>query len=850
MPTVFPHALPIDALLGAIVSALNESQAVVLEAAPGAGKTTRVPLTLLDTLAASRGDIWVAEPRRVAARLAARFVAQQRGCKLGDEVGYSVRFEDKTSAQTRLRFVTEGILLQRLSQSSGAPPAVVVLDEFHERHLDTDLNLMFARQALRDHPATKLVVMSATLDAQPIADFLGGCPLLTSEGRAYPLTVEYTVRADDRPLPVRVSSAVKAHLRQSELGNVLAFLPGIADIRKAQQSLEPSLGELGIDVFPLYGDMPLDAQARAVGPSTRRKVVLATNVAESSVTVAGVTAVIDSGLARVAEHSPWTGRQSLQLREVSQASARQRAGRAGRTAPGHVIRLYSESNFRARPAHDAPEVQRLDLAESMLLLLSRQLSTAPNAWLSPPNEAALEGAQVLLERLGLANDRGLTALGKRARRLPLPPRLARLVLEGQRLGLADDACLVAALLGERDLSTRDSPRSRDTISGYECDIDRSMDRFRQAQQERFRAGAVQRLGLQPARVDAVRRVHQTLLQQLRRTGQPEQGTAHTQSVAHGLGLALLAAFPDRIARRRKPGGSELTLCSGHSARLSEDSAVHSAQLLVCVAAEDRGRGSRVTLASPVEPDWLLEQHGDEIECVDELNWDNERERAFENSIMRYGALVLEESLSKANPSADAAKLVARAALAQKANLFGKKSTLEPLLARIALLAEQMPELNLAAGEATGVDSLIEDASQSATSLAELRALDWDQLLTSRLNSDQQRALREHAPMSVQLAQGRQVDVQYEAGKPPWIASRLQDFFGMSTGPAICRSRLPLTLHLLAPNRRAVQITSDLSGFWERHYPAIRKELRRRYPRHAWSEDPLVADGVFRRRKKT
>lgn len=839
--------LPIDALLGPLKQALQSHQCVVVEAAPGAGKTTRIPSALLAALTDSKDEIWVAEPRRVAARLAARFVAGERGCQLGHEVGYTVRFEDKTSPKTQLRFVTEGILLQRLSRPKTRPPAVIVLDEFHERHLDTDLNLMLARQALKANPKLRLVVMSATLDAQPIADYLGGCPLLTSEGRAFPLTIEHAARLDDRPIAAQVASAVKKHLQTHDTGNVLAFLPGVGEIRKAQASLEPALQSLGIEVFPLYGDMPLDAQARAIAAGGKRKVVLATNVAESSVTVEGVTAVVDSGQARVAEHSPWTGRQTLQLREISQASAIQRAGRAGRTAPGHVIRLYTQANFRARPAHDAPEVQRLDLAASVLLLRECQLDAQASSWLSTPPEAALAGASTLLHRLRLLKDNELTALGRQARRLPLPPRLARLVLEGQRWELQDDACLVAALLGERELPLGNTFSADADWQGFECDVDRAMDRFRQAQDERFRAAALRRLGLHAGRVETVRKVHQQLLRQVsnqssqhfsKQVGQntSQSTTAEPSTHAQALGLCLLAAFPDRVARRRKPAGSELTLCSSHAARLSADTAVRNAEFLLAISTDPRGQ---VTLASPLQPEWLLDFCEDAIDCVDELVWDSEREKAWSISSLKYGALVLEESRLNATAGPQVAALVARAALAQRANLFGKKPTLELLLARAALLAEQFPDLGFAADPQGGIEALIHEAATDACSLQQLRDLDWHTLYISRLSPAQSKALRQYAPETLQLAAGRKVTVQYESGKPPWIASRLQDFFGMNEGPQLCAGRVALTLHLLAPNRRAVQITSDLSGFWERHYPAIRKELRRRYPRHAWPEDPLA-----------
>lgn len=852
------NPLPIDELLEPLLRALVSHRAVVVEAPPGAGKTTRVPIALLEAHSGALGEIWVTEPRRVAARLAAGYVARELGTELGQRVGYSVRFEERVSAETRLRYVTEGVLLRRLlGRQRGAGLGVVVLDEFHERHVATDLNLMLLRRLLAEEPELRLVVMSATLDGEAVSAYLGHCPRLRSEGRAFPLSVRHEDGDDDRPLHLRVTSAVKQLIREPGQGDVLVFLPGVAEINQTEASLSGFAAEHGLSVLPLHGEMPLDAQARAIAPTERRKVVLATNVAESSVTVEGVTAVVDSGLARIAEHSPWTGRQTLSVRPIARASALQRAGRAGRTQPGRVVRLYGEANLRARPEQEKPEVQRLDLTEPLLTLYGAGLVPDEESWLDAPADIVVDSARQLLERLGLVTGAGLTPLGRRALGLPLHPRLARVVLEGERLGITDKACLAAALLSERDIRVNASREGRDVaLMGCDCDVDQLIELYRLAEAERFSQSGLRRLGLHPGRVSAVRQSHQQIRRDLRAAPRERPSGATRDDAGDvdercALSLTLLAGFPDRVARRRRPGGRELILESGHVAQLGEESVARTAQLLIAVEAEDRShapvtlargakplprQGIRVRLAAPLEAEWLLDHASGGISEKEELRWDAGRERALLTSQLCWGAVVLEQSERPAKAGGATAALLEREALAQQANLFGKAEALPALMARSALLARYVPELGFESLVALGTRGLLAQACQDATSLAELRALDWRELFLAQLSAEQRQALERLTPEWVQLRGGRRVRVMYAEGQAPFIASRLQDFFGMQEGPSVCSGRVPLTLHLLAPNQRPVQVTTDLAGFWERHYPSIRRELCRKYPRHPWPED--------------
>jgi ATP-dependent helicase HrpB len=852
------RTLPVDELLEPLVRTLASHRAVVIEAPPGAGKTTRVPRALLESGLVAGRDIWVTEPRRLAARLAAGFVARELGVELGGRVGYSVRFEEKSSADTRLWFVTEGVLLRRLlGREGGRGLGVVVLDEFHERHISTDLLLMLLARRLQTDPELRLVVMSATLDGDAVARYLGGCPRLRCEGRLFPLSVRHEAQEDDRPLFQRVSSAVKQLAREQPAGDLLVFLPGAAEIRDASSQLEPFAREHGIELHALHGELPLDAQAKAIAPSQRRKVVLSTNVAESSVTVEGVTVVIDSGLARIAEHSPWTGRQSLELRPVAQASAIQRAGRAGRTQPGQVFRLYTEQNFRARPAQEKPEIQRLDLAEPLLALYGNGLAPRAEDWLDAPGPSMLDSAQKLLERLSFVEGERLTPLGRRALTLPLAPRLARVVLEGERLDVGARACLAAALLADRDIRANPGgpggARGSDVL-GCEGDLDLLIELYRLARDDRFHEGALRRLGLHGGRVATVRQGYQQIRRDLGLRGSAndesaDEGTDDEQR--RNLALALLAGFPDRVARRRKPGARDLILATGHVAQQAEESVAKNAGLLLALDAEDRAHapatlqrgekraprhGIRVRIAEPIEAEWLLDHAADQLTEKEELDWDEAKQRVRLVSSLCWGAVVLDQSERPAPPSEAAAALLERAAIAQQASLFTKKDDLDELLGRCALLGAGAPGSVFERIASSGARELIALACRDKASLAELREVDFRELVLGELAPGDRVRLDREAPEHVTLDAGRRARVRYAKGQPPWIESRLQDFFGMKEGPRVANGRVPLTLHLLAPNQRAVQVTSDLAGFWERHYPGVRKELSRRYPRHAWPED--------------
>jgi ATP-dependent helicase HrpB len=870
------QSLPIDGLLGEAVGALARAASLVIEAPPGAGKTTRVPPALLDAGAAGAGEVWVLEPRRLAARLSARRVAEERGESLGETVGYQVRFEEAAGPRTRIRFLTEGVLTRRLLSDPLLERAgVVILDEFHERHLQADLALALLKRLQRERrPDLRLVAMSATLDAAPLARYLDDCPVLRSEGRRFEVAVEHLARPDERPLEEQVEGAVRRLCAEGLDGDVLVFLPGAAAIRRAQAACARVAAEEDLLVLPLHGELPADEQDRAVRPADRRKLILSTNVAETSVTIEGVVAVVDSGLARVAGHSPWSGLPALKVGRVSQASAVQRAGRAGRTRPGRCLRLYTAQDFAARPAHETPEVGRLDLAEAVLELRAAGVKDLSEFdWFEAPPAEALAAADSLLDRLGALRGGELTPLGRRMLRLPLHPRLARLVAEGESRGVGREACVVAALIAERDIrrgvelsaapgAGEPQRRARDLHARHgSSDLLELYDLFAEAARLRFAPGLLRAAGLNPnavRHVERARRQLQNLTSGARRKGEDGGAQPLSAEQEEALLISVLAGYPDRVARRRdfKVSGSEtpeLLLSGGGAARLAPESVVRGREFLVAVEAEERKPAGRepaalrgaqvlVRLASAVEPEWLLDLFTDSLAERTEARWNSQAERAEVWGRLVYDQLVIDEWRAKGGGREEAARVLAAAALDKGPAAFVEPEALERFLARVEFVARAFPDANFTAVGGEEVLAALGEMCEGRRSFAELReaarAGELFERLRARLSPEQSRLLAQMAPERVTLAGGRQARVSYEAGREPFIASRLQDFFGMREGPRLAGGRVRVVLHLLAPNQRPVQVTTDLAGFWEREYPRVRRELGRRYPRHAWPEDPL------------
>ncbi|HYG10309.1 MAG TPA: ATP-dependent helicase HrpB [Pyrinomonadaceae bacterium] len=856
--------LPIDSLLPEIVESLRETPRLVIEAPPGAGKTTRIPPALLDSGLAAGGEILILEPRRIAARLAARQVAWERGESLGESVGYEVRFEKASGARTRLKYLTEGILMRRLvSDPQLGQASVVILDEFHERHLEADIALaLLKRLQQQARPDLRIIVMSATLNAEPIARFLGDCPVARSEGRRFEVGIEHLARPDDRPLAAQVQAAVRRLLAEGLDGDVLVFLPGASEIRRALEACAPLAAEFDLLALPLHGELSLAEQDRAVRPAERRKIILSTNVAESSVTIEGVAAVVDSGLARVAQHSPWSGLPTFSVARISRASAVQRAGRAGRMRAGRALRLYTAQDFAARAEYDVPEISRADLAAAALELHATGI-TDLNAfdWFETPPAHALEQADSLLERLGALDDeRKLTANGRRMLELPLHPRLSRVIIEAGSRGVESAACAVAALLSERDIRARhllSEPNGVETGARHrvhgKSDLLALLDLFTEAAEKNFAPESLRRLNLNPKAVESVERVRRQL-ERLLRAGRGARSPRADQETE--LLISVLAGYPDRVARRRKLSDKisgdnlELSLAGGGSALLMPESLVRAEEFLVAVDAEERrGKGAMrgsstvVRLASGIEPEWLLDLFAERIRETSHVEWNAQSERVETVTRLVYEELTLDES-RKSVPGGEAvAEVLAGAALSAGYEDLIDREMVSRFLARVEVTRQACPELDLPNLDEADVRAGVVALCAGRSSFAELReaarAGGLLQVLRERLSPEQARMLAQMAPERATLARGRMVRINYERLKSPWIASRLQDFFGMKEAPRIAGGRVPLVLHLLAPNGRAVQVTTDLDGFWVRHYAQIRRELGRRYPRHAWPENPLA-----------
>ena len=762
-----------DAILPEMIVSLKRSPNLVIEAPPGAGKTTRVPPALLEIVS---GEVVVLEPRRIAARLAARRVAWEMGEQVGQTAGYQVRFEEAVSSRTRVRFVTEGVLTRRLlSDPTLKGVGAVVLDEFHERHLESDLALALLKRLQRTRPDLRIIVMSATLDTGHVAEYLGGCPVLRSEGRLFEVSIRH-LPYSPKSLETQLTDALELLITEEPTGDVLAFLPGAAEIRRAMRESQAVARRADLLVLPLHGDLSPAEQDRAIMPAEQRKVILATNVAESSVTVEGVNAVIDSGLARIATYSQWTGLPTLHVGRVSKASAKQRAGRAGRTAPGRVLRLYGIEDYQRRPEHDAPEIARSDLSQLCLALRAMQIGDL--AWLDAPPEAAWQSAEALLDRLGATEERV-----HQLARYPLHPRLSRILIAAMERGVGEDGCVAAALLGSGGRSEKS-----DLLAAIDSDQD-----YRTRQQ----------------------------IEQLRRIARPTKQTEHNDDA---LLMSVLAGFPDRVARRR--AGNQVLLSTGGSAEVAGDPPRY--EFMVAVDAEDRKDKPLplIRMTARIEPEWLIELFPDRVREKSGVEWNRTGERVEAVSALLYDELVIQESRGAAPNAEAAAELLAQKALEAGIDRFVDREAVDEFMARVQFAGFEPPDIPQA----------LKDLCLGLRSFGELKnaAANMVSLLEQTMVA---RKLEQLAPARVRLPNGRQTKVHYEPGKPPWIASRLQDFFGMQETPRIGPEQTPVVVHLLAPNQRAVQTTSDLAGFWERLYPQVRRELMRRYPRHSWPERP-------------
>ncbi len=821
--------LPIDTVLPEIVSALRECPNLVLRAPTGAGKTTRVPLELWRSGLAGQGWVALVEPRRLAARAACSQMARQIGGQPGDLVGYMVRHEKRVSAASRVVAMTSGILLARLvADPTLEGIGAVVLDEFHERGIETDLILGMVRtirETLR--PDLKLVVMSATLDVSPLVAYLGDCRVVDSPGRLFPVTQLHEPMDRDTPLATAMARGVRRLLEETP-GDLLAFLPGMGEIRATARALELIAADFAVDILPLHGDLPLEEQDRALRGGGRRRVVLATNVAESSVTVEGVTGVVDCATSRQLRHDPAVGLDRLEVRPISQASLTQRAGRAGRVAPGVCLRLCSESDARNRRPTDEPEVRRVDLAGPLLRLASLgELDSFE--WLNPPSPAARALALEQLDALGAISQGKITGLGRRLASLPMSPQLGILLLAGMDYGVPGLAAATAAVLEEGDPRPRWPGHSPNPSSSDLLDILGLLEDFERGGRPDSLPGSrakwLLRARDQVARLMGVR-----------------PGMEPVLDNAEALGLALLAAFPARLARRREPRSPRALLASGRGARLADSSAVREEELFIALDLMDAPGEAIIRLASGIDRSWL-DPTGMQSQL--DICFDEKTSRVETRKRLSWRGLLLEE-VDHPTLRGEATAILLEAAAWQRRAFPRPETPAGHLLARWRWLAVESPGLVPPFDEALEREVLL-GLCQGLRGLAELENADWLGALAGRLTHQQSRDLDTHAPDRICLPSGNSVALTYETGRLPVLAARIQELFGWKETPRIAQGKVRLLLHLLAPNYRPQQVTDDLASFWNNTYLQVRKDLRNRYPKHHWPEDPWTA--VVRPRRK-
>ena len=811
-------SLPVDEALPRLKAALQAGNAAVLVAPPGAGKTTRVPLALLDAPWLGKGKIVMQEPRRLAARAAARRMAASLGEAVGETVGYRVRLDTRVGPRTRIEVVTDGLFL-RMLQDDPALDGVgcVIFDELHERGLETDLSFALVREvqtALRED--LRVIAMSATLDPGPVAERLGGAAVVESAGRMFPVDTRYLDRAPAGRIEDVVASAVRRALAE-ESGSALVFLPGLGEIRRVEERLQDVGRE--VDVAPLYGDLSPAEQDRAIAPSPagRRKVVLATSIAETSLTIEGVRLVIDSGQMRVPKFAPRSGMTRLETVRVSQASADQRRGRAGRLEPGVCYRLWPEEQQRGLLPFTPPEILDADLAPLALEIAAWGAADAADLpWLTPPPAASLAAARALLLDLGAIDGGGrITPHGRAMTRLGQHPRVAHLVLRGRELGHGRVAALLAAILGERDF-LRLPPGQRDADLRHRVDI------------------ALQ--GKAPRQI----------LEVARRLSRDKD----SDSTATGALLSL--AYPDRIGRRRAGTAGRYLLSGGRGAALSEGDPMGTAEFLVVADLDGSAQDSRVFLAAPIALAEIEELHGDRIVDEQVVQWSARDGAVLARQRRRLGAIALED---KPLPRPDADRVLA--AMLDGVRQLGIDALpwsddLTRRRERIAFLRRQTPADWPDLSDAALLDALDDWLAPFLVGVSRrdhLSRVDLAAALKALVPWEKQRELDRLAPTHVEVPSGSRVPIDYANAVEPTLSVRLQEMFGLSDTPRIAGGKVPLTIHLLSPARRPVQVTRDLASFWANGYKAVKAELKGRYPRHYWPDDPSIAEPTARVRPR-
>lgn len=848
-------SLPIWEIQSQIIESLRAGNRLILSAPTGSGKTTQVPQMLLQAGLLGGGQVVILQPRRLAARLLAARVAQELGVKLGREVGYQIRFENVTSAETKIRFVTEGVLLRQMiddPQLKGI--SVLLFDEFHERHLYGDITLARALDVQEaSRPDLRLAVMSATLDADLLAQYLKP-RVLTSEGRTFPVEVKYAAEpsyTDKRPVWDQAADAFSRYVRSGGEGDVLVFMPGGFEISQTIEAIRHTDESKGFILLPLHGELSPNDQDAAVARYRQRKVVVSTNVAETSLTIDGVRLVIDSGLARIPRFDANRGINTLLVEKISQSSADQRSGRAGRTAPGVCMRLWSRDEHAHRPAQELPEIKRLDLAEVVLTLKAAGIENLRTfRWLESPDEQSLAHAEELLTDLGALqplHSAGcqpalqITPIGRKMLAFPIHPRYARMLLAAQEYGCVYQAALVAALTQGRDLLLRNVGRDtndlREDLLGEKASSDFwiLMRAWTYASKNQFRLDACRKLGIHAVTARQVGPLFDHFLRIADREGLDVQAREVKDEV---LQKCVLIGFSDRVAHRLDQGTLRCELVHNRRGVLARESVVQHAPLFVAaevreVEGKDEEVRTILSLATAIDSEWLRELFPADIEADLKVQFDTTQKRVVAAELSRFRGLALSAKRVEPPPADAAARLLADEVVAGNLTLKEWDHSVEQWILRLNLLSKWCPEFELP--PITGEDRchLIEQVCHGAIGYKDIKDREVKPVVQSWLSHAQRELLDKHAPERLSLPNGRTPKVSYEASNPPHIAMRIQELYDVTHTPKIALGRVPVLVHILTPGMKPVQVTQDLANFWREHYPRLKSELQRKYPKHEW-----------------
>ena len=835
--------LPIYDLDEEIVRAVQGHGRLILRAPTGSGKSTQVPQILLDGGALGSGRCIILQPRRLATRMLAKRVAEERGCALGTEVGYQIRLDNVSSSETRILFVTEGILLRQMlvnPQLDGV--SALIFDEFHERHLFSDISLARALE-LQDttRPDVKIVVMSATLESAQLEGYLAPCELLSSEGRTYPVEIEH-LRHDPRDDPPweLAADAIAENFDQTD-GDVLVFMPGAYEIQRTIREINHRVPS-GCVLLPLHGELPASEQDKAVARSTTRKIIVSTNVAETSLTIDGVTMVVDSGLARVARYDPHRGINTLLIEKISRASAEQRAGRAGRTAPGLCLRLWTQRDHALRAASELPEIRRLDLAETVLSLRSagvRDLATF--RWIDPPEEKSLRRAEQLLCDLGALDSHSgqITSLGRRMLSFPIHPRYARMFLAAEHFNCVRAAALIASLTQSRNLLLRAERRveeERAEIFGQGIsDFLILIRAFSYAHRHKFRIDALRPLAIHAEAARQVDKLFQQFLEIARDEGlKTETEAASDEAIAR----CVLAGFADQVARRRSGGTLICDIVHGRRGQLARASVAQNSRLIVVAEiTEIEGRSGDaqvlLSLATEIEEHWLREMFPSDFEERVAYHFDKSQNRVVVRRERVFRDLVVDSQDRDAESSAEASACLAAAVAAGDLTLTQWNDAVEQWIARVNFLAAALPEEGIPPIGSAEREHLIQLACEGATNYRDIKDRPILSVARSQLSHAHQQLVDRHAPERIELPGGRRAKITYPADGQPFVGARIQDLYDVTGDLKIAAGRVKLPIHVLAPNFRPVQVTENLRSFWLEVYPKLKQQLQRQYPKHEW-----------------